>query len=49
MKTWKIWLNTKEGTETFIISAMYLDDAIADAKSQLPSGTRVNWSGGQVV
>lgn len=35
MKTYKVWLQTKDGTNTFIIGAENLDMAIRDAKKQL--------------
>lgn len=41
MKHYKVWLKTWGATEFFIIAADCIDDAIEDAKSQLPKGTRI--------
>ena len=49
MKTYKILLRTKYGTDIFIINEDNLNAAIEIAKKQLPRGVRVLQSTGYVI
>ena len=48
MKPYKVWFGTSIGTsEVFLIWANCMDDAIANAKRQIPSNVRIHWTGAQ--
>lgn len=47
MKSYKVWIKTDIETHNFLIWADCMDDAIADARSQLPRGTKIYWTGAQ--